>query len=181
VGRDLRVSELPRQSLDLPLIRAQREVHGPDYSPGTSRFLAALAVAGLLVAGCGSTSHRAPRQASPAAVVRSWSTALNSGDNERAARLFALHAEIVQPGLDVRLQSHADAVAFNTSLPCAGRIVDLQTDGDTVTATFVLADRPGSPCDGPGQKARAVFRVADGKIVLWHQLPAADAPSGGAA
>jgi hypothetical protein len=148
----------------------------------TPRLLAALAVVGLLVAGCGSGAHRKVKAVqSPETVVRSWSKALNSGDNERAARLFALHAEIVQGGLDVRLRTHADAVAFNASLPCAGRIVDLQTDGDTVTATFVLADRPGSPCDGPGQKARAVFQVAGGKIVLWHQIPAPDSPAGGSA
>src|SRR5207302_7333600 len=83
--------------------RPQRR-HGRVYSHVTPRLLAALAVAGLLVAGCGSGSHRKTQAAqSPETVVRSWSRALNSGDNERAARLFAVHAEIVQGGLDVRL------------------------------------------------------------------------------
>ena len=26
-------------------------------------------------------------------------------------------------------------------------------------------------CDGTGEAAVAVFRIADGKITLWHQLP----------
>ena len=26
-------------------------------------------------------------------------------------------------------------------------------------------------CDGTGESAVAVFRITDGKITLWHQLP----------
>jgi hypothetical protein len=39
-----------------------------------------------------------------------------------------------------------------------------------VTATFLLDDRTTSACDAPGAEATAAFRIADGKIVLWHQL-----------
>ncbi len=131
------------------------------------RYLPAfLAVA--ILAGCGSAGGH---DASPSSVVRAWSRALNAGDNDRAASLFAVDAKVVQGKTTTTLRSHAQAVFFNASLPCAGRIVRLERSGEDVTATFVLADRVTSPCDGPGQQARAVFKIHGGKIVLWHQLP----------
>ena len=108
--------------------------------------------------------------------MREWSDALNAGDNERAADLFARGAQVVQGNNVVFLQTHADAVDFNSSLPCSGKIVDVATDKDTATATFVLGDRETSRCDAPGQKAVAAFKVVSGKIVLWHQLPTAEPP-----
>jgi hypothetical protein len=135
------------------------------------RFLAAIgAAAALAFAGCGDTST------SPESVVRAWSSALNKGDNETAADLFASHAEIVQGGDEQRFRTHADAVEWNASLPCSGRIVALRTRHDRVTVTFVLGDRTTSRCDGPGAKARAIVHVRDGKIVLWHQVPVAESP-----
>lgn len=122
----------------------------------------------LVLAGCGNGGAPA---VSPTSVVRAWSRALNAGDNDGAASLFAPDAKVVQGRATTTLHSHAQAVVFNASLPCSGRIVKLERAGDDVTATFVLADRVTSPCDGPGQRARAVFRIHGGKIVLWHQLP----------
>jgi limonene-1,2-epoxide hydrolase len=107
-------------------------------------------------------------------VVRAWSAALNRNDNEHAARLFARGARVVQPGVDVRLSSHALAVAFNNALPCAGRIVAITVRGNRATATFVLGHRPKHRCDGPGQKAAALFVVRNGKIVRWEQVPVPD-------
>lgn len=101
---------------------------------------------------------------------------MNAGDNEGAADLFATNAEIIQGGAEQHFRNRADAVQWNAGLPCAGRIVRLETRGDSVTATFVLGDRPTSRCDGPGAKARAVIRVRNGKIVLWHQVPVPQAP-----
>jgi limonene-1,2-epoxide hydrolase len=109
--------------------------------------------------------------AKPAEVVRAWSRALNSNDNEHAARLFAHNARVLQPGVDVRLNSHALAVAFNASLPCAGRVVEVRVKGNRATATFVLAERPKHRCDAPGVKAAALFVVRRGKIVIWQQVP----------
>jgi hypothetical protein len=131
---------------------------------------ALLLVVVALAAGCGG------RATSPESVVREWSEALNAGDNERAADLFAHGAQIVQ-GNDVYfLQTHADAVEFNSALPCSGKIVEVKTDEDTATATFLLGDRKKSSCDAPGQKALAAFKVLNGKIVLWHQLPSPTPP-----
>jgi hypothetical protein len=108
--------------------------------------------------------------ATPAQVARAWSKALNANDNVGAAKLFAHNARVIQPGVDVRLNSRGLAVAFNNSLPCAGRIVAITVKGNTVTATFVLGQRPKHRCDAPGAKAAAVFLVRSGKIVRWQQV-----------
>ena len=137
---------------------------------------AATALALLIaLAGCGGGGQSAE------SVVRAWNTAVNRGDNERAAELFAPGAEVVQAGQALRLQTRAEAVLWNASLPCAGTTVDLSVEDDTATATFVLSDRKTSACDGPGERASAVFRVRDGKIVLWHQLSSPDDGSDGVA
>jgi hypothetical protein len=133
--------------------------------------LAAIALAG----GCGGGSP------SGEDVVRAWSRALNAGDNEAAADLFADGARVLQGDRTIRLATHADAVAFNASLPCSGTIVSLESGEDTVTATFVLGDRPASACDAPGATAAAAFELdEDGKIVRWEQLEA-DEPGAGPA
>jgi len=130
-------------------------------------LLAALALVLLaLVVGCGGGGATAPE-----AVVREWSDALNAGDNERAADLFAEGAQVVQGNSVVLLRTHADAVDFNSALPCSGKIVDVTTHDDTATATFRLGDRETSRCDAPGEEAVAAFKVVRGRIVLWHQLP----------
>jgi limonene-1,2-epoxide hydrolase len=128
------------------------------------RFQLSLVLAlAATVAACGSSSP------SPESVARAWSQELNSGDNEAAAKLFAPGAEVVQAGMTLRLNTQAEALAWNEALPCSGRIVSIETHDDTATATFVLGDRQQSKCDGPGQQATAIFRVHKGKIVLWHQ------------
>ena len=127
----------------------------------------------LAVAAAG-PAHAAP---SPADVVRAWSRALNANDNERAARLFAPNARVIQPGVDVRLNTHKLAVAFNAALPCAGRIVGIRVSGERATATFVLGTRPMHRCDGLGQRAAALFVVRAGKIVRWQQVPVPESPT----
>jgi limonene-1,2-epoxide hydrolase len=135
------------------------------------RLVIPLLSAGVL-AGCGSTPPSAE------SVVRAWSQQLNTGDNQGAAKLFAPGAEIVQAGTIVRLNTQAEAIAWNAALPCSGRIVSIKSNGNTTRATFILGDRQKSKCDGPGKKATAIVRVKNGKIVLWHQTSAAPAPVG---
>jgi limonene-1,2-epoxide hydrolase len=120
----------------------------------------------LLLAGCGGGSPSAE------SVVRAWSAALNQDDNNTAGSLFATGAEIVQNGHVLTLRNRHEAVAWNSALPCSGRIVSIQSHGQTATATFVLGNRRHSQCDGPGQETTAIFRVVRGKIVLWHQTNA---------
>jgi limonene-1,2-epoxide hydrolase len=126
----------------------------------------------LVVAAAGSgAACAADETRTPVQVVRAWSHDLNANRNEAAARLFVLGALIVQPGYELRLTTHALARAWNNALPCAGAITHLQVKGARVTATFVLGERPKHRCDGPGEKAAAVFVVRKGKIVLWRQIP----------
>jgi limonene-1,2-epoxide hydrolase len=135
-----------------------------------ARVLLVAAVAAA-TAGCGSSPP------STESVVRAWSQALNSEDNQGAANLFAPGAEIVQGDRVVTLRTHAEAVEWNRELPCSGRIVSIKSAGHTATATFELGDRSDSRCDGPGQRATAIFRVVKGKIVLWHQTATPTPPS----
>lgn len=127
----------------------------------------------LALAAAGTTQAAA----TPAQLVRAWSKALNANRNVAAANLFAHNARVIQPGVDVQLSSHALAVAFNASLPCAGRIVAITVKGNRATATFVLGERPKHRCDAPGAKAAAAFTVRNGKIIRWQQV-AVPAPSG---
>jgi hypothetical protein len=124
-----------------------------------------------LLGGCGSSEPSAE------SVLRAWSQELNSGDNEAAAKLFAHGAQVVQAGVVVRLNTYEQALAWNASLPCSGRIVSVKSDGNTASATFVLGDRQTNECDGPGQRATALVRVRKGKIVLWHQTAGSTAPA----
>ena len=124
----------------------------------------------LALAAAGSGAAQAATK-KPAAVVRAWSAALNVNDNETAARLFAKNARVLQPNVDLRLTSHELAVEWNDALPCAGRITRLQVKGTQVVATFLLGERPEHVCDGPGEKAAALFVVRNGRIVLWKQVP----------
>jgi hypothetical protein len=118
------------------------------------------------------------------AVVRAWSEALNAGDNDAAADLFAPGATVIQSGVALSFADRAAAVDWNASLPCSGTIVDLRVSEGIVIAVFSLGDRTTSPCDAPpGTLAAAAFLVEDGKIVVWQQIavPADAAPEQSAA
>jgi hypothetical protein len=129
-------------------------------------------VASLVVAAASSAAAIAAHStASPEAVARAWSKNLNANHNAAAARLFAPNARIIQPPVvDARLTSRALAVAFNASLPCAGHIIAVSVQGNSVVATFVLGQRPKHHCDAPGQKAAALFVVHGGLITVWKQV-----------
>jgi hypothetical protein len=138
---------------------------GADYSRVRVRLLLALAIVLLAAVGCGGGDP------SPESVVRAWSEAVNTGDDEAAAELFAPGAEVIQGESRARLRTYGDALLFNSSLPCAGRILRVENGKDGVTATFRLGERPRRRCDAPGAEVQAFFRVEGGKITLWHQLP----------
>ena len=147
-----------------------------DHSRAGGTGLRAARLFGLLLAiavlaGCGSGPP------STESVVRAWSQALNEDDNNTAANLFAPNAKVVQGQSVLRLKTHQDAVDWNAALPCSGLITSIHSRGQIATATFRLADRRNSRCDGPGKRVTAIFRVVDGKIVLWHQT-AREGPEG---
>jgi membrane protein required for beta-lactamase induction len=130
------------------------------------RRLTAFVVAVIFVAGCGGTK-------SPEQVVRAWSKAFNSGDNDRAADLFAANAKFVAGDSIRLLRTHKQAVALNAELPWCGPIVRLVVHGAEVTAKFALATRATGRCDSTrGERASVYFQVRDGKIVLFDQIGA---------
>jgi hypothetical protein len=105
------------------------------------------------------------------AIVRAWSAALNAGDNEAAADLFAAGALVIQAGVTLRFDDRADAVSWNAGLPCSGTIVDLAVSNAVVVAVFALDNRLTSSCDAPpGTLAAAAFLIENGKIAVWQQV-----------
>jgi len=85
----------------------------------------------------------------------------------------------VQNG-ELILTGHDDAVQWNASLPCGGKIESVATRGESeVLVVFRLGERPQHRCDAPGQQGAALFRVRDGKIVLWHQTEVPPPGGGG--
>lgn len=127
-----------------------------------------LALALLLVvvlAGCGGSGRPQAEQ-----VVRAWSTALEAGDNEAAADLFARGATVVQ-GSFVVLSTYDEAVRWNAALPCTGTVVELENvSAEVVSATFALGDRTPGSCSGAGARVTVVFTVRHGQIEVFHQL-----------
>lgn len=111
-------------------------------------------------------------------VIEDWSAALAEGDVEAAADYFAIPSTAENGPLLTKIDSRADAIAFNRSLPCGAEVVSAQTAGDFTTATFELADRPGGDCgSGAGGTASTSFQIEDGKIVEWRRIDDA-APAG---
>jgi hypothetical protein len=134
------------------------------------RTLALALTVGLLsvpvASAAGSDSPTATKR-----VVRAWSERLNAYDNAGVAQLFARPAVFVQGGSAFRLETPAQIARWHRLLPCAGRIVSIDVDGELATAVFLLANGKHRHCDAPGQKAAAVFRVRHGKILAWVQVP----------
>ena len=123
----------------------------------------------MLVALFALTACGGHQTASPTDVVRAWSAALDRNDNEAAGGLFADGAQVIQDS-ETSLPTHADAVRWNSLLPCGGKITSLELRGKRlVLAVFTLSERPGHRCDAPGDQAAALFEVKHGKIVVWHQ------------
>ena len=105
-------------------------------------------------------------------VIEGWVDTLASGDVDGAADYFALPSVAENGSAAVTLRTHADAVAFNRSLPCGARLVKARPAGRYIDATFRLTDRPGGDCGtGTGLLARTAFVIQKGKITLWRRLP----------
>jgi limonene-1,2-epoxide hydrolase len=142
---------------------------------------AALAVALLVVAGCGgggsmTTMPEVTGDANPADVhvIDAWVTALRRGDVDAAAGYFAIPSVAENGPVLVHIRSVADARRFNRSLPCGARLIHAETAGRFTTATFRLTERPGPGICGPGTGgiAKTSFVIRDGKIAQWRRVGA---------
>lgn len=125
------------------------------------------------------------------AVIRAWSDALRRGDVRGAARYFALPSVMVN-GTDASggaliyaIDSRAEAVSANASLPCGAQLISADQRGRYVNALFRLTGRSGpggSDCGtGVGETARTNFVIAHGLIVEWIRAPDDPGDNGGSA
>ena len=149
--------------------------------------LACALVLAVGAAGCGSdageadapTPEGALAQSEDERVINAWNDAVNAGDYDRAANLFAPGA-IVQQIVETRLRTHADAVEFNSGLPCRADVTGIreEDDGSTVGEFSLREGRTGECAEGGNAEVRFVIR--DGQIEEWRQLPtpAPQAPQG---
>ncbi len=135
-----------------------------------STTIAAALSAAVLAGSAGA----APPSGSPRgieAVVRAWSARLNANDYAGLARLFRLPAVMTQGPYAYRLKTARQLAIWHAALPCGGKVTAVAVRGRYATATFRLANRPGSKCDAPGTLAAARFTVVRGKITAWRQVP----------
>jgi hypothetical protein len=147
------------------------------------RRAALLGVAVLCLAGCGGGEPEDEGSAQGDAarsedeeVIRGWSAAVNRGDYDRAADLFAEGA-VVEQVTEIRLDTHAEAVAFNRGLPCRADVTDVDAEGNSALAAFDLREGRTGECT-EGGSARVRFVISDGQIEEWRQLPPQPVPEG---
>lgn len=164
--------------------------------PASARAaLSLIVIVLLLLAGCGGGSDSGPAAPDAAAevpgdadpeaaqVIADWADALRSGDVEGAAEYFAIPSTAENGLLLVRIESDADAVRFNESLPCGARLIRADGSGEFTTATFELTERPGPGVCGPGTggTAKTAFVIRDGEIVEWRRVGVDPEPPSGQA
>jgi hypothetical protein len=105
-------------------------------------------------------------------VISMWARELRRGDIGAAADLFAIPSLAENAPIRVRIESRREAELFNASLPCGGRLIRAEGEGEFTTATFRLTERPGpGRCgDGTGETAKTAFVIRDGLIVEWRRV-----------
>ena len=118
---------------------------------GPARAFALAILAACLLTACGggkgnATSGSIPPGHEGVAVIESWVQSLSKGDVGSAAGYFAVPSVVENGGPPLRLRSHADAVAFNGSLPCGAKLVKASPvagqDGDDEPAGLVHRQHP---------------------------------------
>jgi hypothetical protein len=133
------------------------------------------------VRGASGSGASEPVTATESAVIRGWSSSLRHGHVARAARYFALPSLVANGSPLLRMETVAQARAFNRTLPCGAKVVRLERDsGHRVIATFRLTERPGTGrCGtGTGALARTAFLIDKGRIVQWLRVPDPPAVAG---
>ena len=95
----------------------------------------------------------------------------------RGAKLFAHNARVIQPGVDVRLSSHALAVAFNDVAAVRGP--DRRDHGERQSRDRDVRPRraPEASLRRAGREGGRRLHRARGKIVRWQQVPVPTVPT----
>ena len=116
------------------------------------------------------------------AVVRAWTTNLDTGNNAAEARLFSLPV-LINTGPDLfavtigqcQCLSPADIVQFHAGIPCSVKIVSIKVRGRHAMAVLRLGDRQTSRCssapgpDTTGWLTGVWFTIVHGKITAMEQ------------
>ena len=107
-------------------------------------------------------------------VIRAWAEALTDSDIDAAAEFFAIPS-FAENGLTYEIETRDDARFFNDSLPCGATLESTSVEGEFITATFELTERPGQePCPGSGNLAQTSFVIEDEAIVEWRRVALPD-------
>lgn len=133
---------------------------------GRSRRLATVALGAAALLACSACGGSTAED-----TVRGWSDALATRDDAAAAAYFVEQPIIIQGILPLRPSGRAAVERWHATLECAGRIVGMAVEGNRVTATFELHDRPATRCPAPGFLSTLVFNIRDGLILTWEQTP----------
>jgi hypothetical protein len=103
-------------------------------------------------------------------VIRAWTDSLRKGQIRKATSYFGVPAIVSNSGPAITLRTRAEVRFFNLSLPCGARLRKTVTGKRYTIAVFVLTDRVGSRCDGPGNLAATAFAFRKGKIIEWRRV-----------
>lgn len=143
----------------------------PTYAPCVRpATLTAILLALAVLAGCDSSLPEPdPLRSYEGRVIRGWLLALERQDYEQAAYYFAPGA-LIDQGRPFRLRTPAQAIEFNSALPCRADLVRLADEGRRVLAAFRLRAGPGGRCSGV---VMVRYTIRKGKFTEWRQLPGA--------
>jgi limonene-1,2-epoxide hydrolase len=118
-----------------------------------------------------------PVDPASARVIRAWLRALSRSDIDKAASYWALPSKYQNGTPVLTVDTDAERIAVNVSLPCGARATRMGGAGAFTVVTFRLTERPGADCgQGTGGIARGAIRVTARKIREWYRLP--DTPGG---
>lgn len=102
-------------------------------------------------------------------LITGWSDALRGSDVEKATDFFTVPL-VVSQGRSARLTTRARVRLFNAGLPCGSKVTAVERQEGYFVASFVLTERPGQRCDGPGNPAQVAFKLSGDWIREWRQL-----------
>src|SRR5215210_2466497 len=137
----------------------------------------AVGLASIALAGCASSSEQKktdPLHSYNGRVIRGWLLSLEREDYTQAAYYFAPNA-LIDQGHPYRLRTKREAFAFNASLPCRAKLIEMKGGGHAhhVLATCRLRRGPGGGCSG---LTRVRYTIRGGKFTEWRQLPEPSGP-----
>jgi hypothetical protein len=113
-----------------------------------------------------------PARAEARRVINAWLRALRHGQVKRAAHYFALPSKFQNATPVLTVDTEAERIAVNLSLPCGAKAREMGGAGAYTIVKFELTKRPGADCGtGVGGTARGAIRVERRRIKEWYRLP----------